>query len=68
LIHTLYLLYQQSTRKNGILNEILDDFEILQLKTRVCVDLKRVSIKRQRIFERSNKQYRKAIARLEKHH
>jgi len=36
--------------KTTFLNEFLDNFEILKLEIRVCVDLKLVSIKRQSVL------------------
>ena len=40
----------RAKEKNVFLNEFLDNFEILKLEIRVCVDLKLVSIKRQSIL------------------
>ena len=40
----------RAQEKTTFLNEFLDNFEILKLEIRVCVDLKLVSIKRQRVL------------------
>lgn len=37
-------------KKTAFLNEFLDNFEILKLEVRVCVDLKLMSIKRQSVL------------------
>ena len=40
----------RAQEKTTFLNEFLDNFEILKLEIRVCVDLKLVSIKRQSVL------------------
>ncbi|MFI1770707.1 four helix bundle protein, partial [Thalassobellus citreus] len=40
----------RSQEKTVFLNDFLDNFEILKLEIRVCVDLKLVSIKRQSVL------------------
>ena len=56
----------RAQEKTTFLNEFLDNFEILKLEIRVCVDLKLVSLKRQSVLAGLNEQYRKASGRLEK--
>ena len=40
----------RAQEKTTFLNEFLDNFEILKLEVRVCVDLKLMSIKRQSVL------------------
>ena len=40
----------RAQEKTTFLNEFLDNFEILKLEIRVCVDLKLISIKRQSVL------------------
>ena len=56
----------RAQEKTTFLNEFLDNFEILKLEIRVCVDLKLVSLKRQSVLAGLNEQYRKASGRMEK--